>query len=84
MIGLPEEQDSAKFRQARDIYFARFPGSAKPIPSVGQDAWIGGGANLHLLIRDDLQLTIGTQIYQKESEELLIRVARKLLTIGNR
>lgn len=79
MVGLTEEQDTAKFRQARDIYFARFPGSAKPIPNLGQDAWIGGGASLHLLVRDDLQLTIGTQYYQKESEDLLIRIARRLL-----
>jgi hypothetical protein len=81
MVGLSAERDPAKFRQARDIYFARFPGSAKPIPNLGQDAWIGGGANLHLFVRDDLQLTIGTQKYQKESEELLIRIARRLLTI---
>jgi hypothetical protein len=81
MVGLAEEADSAKFRQARDIYFARFPGSAKPIPNLGQDAWIGGGANLRLLVRDDLQLTIVTQYYRKESEELLIRIARRLLTI---
>jgi len=80
MVGLPEERDPAKFRQARDVYFARFPGSAKPIPNLGQDAWIGGGALLHLLVRDDLQLTIGTQMYQRESEELLIRIARSLLT----
>ena len=81
MVGLAEEQDPAKFRQARDIYFARFPGSAKPIPNLGQDAWIGGGANLRLLIRNDLQLTISTQNYQKASEELLIRIARRLLTM---
>ncbi len=81
MIGLPDEQDPAKFRQARDIYFARFSGSAKPIPNLGQDAWIGGGALLHLLVRDDLQLTVGTQYYQRESQELLIRIARRLVTM---
>jgi hypothetical protein len=79
MVGLPVEQDSAKYRQDRDIYFAQFPGSAKPIPNLGQDAWIGGGASLRLLVRDDLQLGISTQYYQKESEELLIRIARRLL-----
>jgi hypothetical protein len=81
MVGLPADRDPAKFRQARDIYFARFPGAAKPIPNLGEDAWIGGGTNLRLLVRNDLQLTVVTQHYQKESEELLIRVARRLLTI---
>jgi hypothetical protein len=81
MVGLPAEQDPAKFRQERDIYFARFPGSAKPIPNLGQDAWIGGGTNLRVLVRNDLQLAIATQHYQKESEGLLIRIARELLTI---
>jgi len=80
MVGLSAERDPSKFRQERDIYFARFPGSAKPIPNLGQDAWIGGGTLLHLLVRNDLQVTIGTQMYQRESEELLIRIARRLLT----
>jgi len=41
----------------------------------------GESINLRLLVSDDLQLTIGTQKYQKESAELLIRIARRLLTI---
>jgi hypothetical protein len=78
IIALPD-QDAAHFRRDRDIYFATFPGSAQPISNLGQDAWISAGVMLHLLIKDDLQVSLSTQYYQKSSQELLIRIAKALL-----
>ena len=78
IIGLPD-QDAAHFRRDRDVYFATFPGSAHPISNLGQDAWISAGVMLRLLIRDDFQVSLSTQYYQKTSQDLLIRIAKAVL-----
>jgi len=78
IIGLPD-QDAAHFRRDRDVYFATFPASVHPISNLGQDAWISGGVVLRLLIRDDFQVSLSTQYYQRTSQDLLIRIAKAVL-----
>jgi hypothetical protein len=80
-IALPREQDAAHFRQDRDVYFARSYDSAKPIPNLGQDAWLASGATLQLLVSDDFRVTFSTLLHRRGSEELLIRLAKTLLSL---
>ena len=80
-IGIPPqaEQNAAHYLEVRDRYFRTFHGSAQLIPGLGKDAWLAGGTSLSLLIRDDVQLVITTQMYQPRSREIVINVAREIL-----
>jgi hypothetical protein len=64
---------------ARSKYLETYPGSGRPIPDVGIDAWLAGGADLHVLVRQNEYFTLSTQMYQKQSRELLINIARAVL-----
>lgn len=67
------------YRESRDRYFRTFPGSARPISGVGEDAWLSGGATLHVLIRGDEYFTVSTQYYQPESGALLTTIAKLIV-----
>jgi hypothetical protein len=73
------ERRSVKYWEARDRYFRTFPGSARPIPDLGIDAWLAGGASLHVLAREDEYFTVSTQWYQERSGEVLIALSRAVL-----
>lgn len=73
------ERRTASYWEAREKYFRSFPGSAQTIPSLGADAWLAGGASLHVLARDDEYYTVSTQMYQRRSRELVIALARAIL-----
>src|SRR5215468_249024 len=81
IISLPREQDTAHFHQDRDVYFARSYDSAKPIPNLGEDAWLASGATLQLLVSDDFRVTFSTLLHRSGSEELLIRLAKMLVSL---
>ena len=74
------ERRAAKYWEARESYFRAFTRSGRPIPGVGQDAWLGGGTSLHVLIRDDEYFTVTTQYYQPESGELLTKIAKFIVS----
>ena len=74
------ERSAARYWDARESYFRTFGRSGRPIPGVGQDAWLGGGTSLHVLIRDDEYFTLTTQYYQPESGELLAKIAKFILS----
>ena len=74
------QRSGAKYLATRDAYFRTFPGSGRLVAGVGQDAWLGGGTSLHVLIRDDEYFTLGTQNYQPESGELLAKIAKFVLS----
>ena len=40
------------------------------------DAWLAGGVSLNLLVREDEYLMLSTQVYQRQSRDLLVEVAR--------
>jgi hypothetical protein len=81
MIYLPQlsERRSAKYWEARERYFSTFRGSARAIPGLALDAWLAGGASLHVLARQNEYFTVSTQMYQKGSRQLLIALARAVL-----
>jgi hypothetical protein len=81
MVGVAPraQRRGAKYLEARDTYFRSYPGSGRLVAGVGQDAWLGGGTSLHVLIRDDEYFTLTTQNYQPESGELLAKIAKFVL-----
>ena len=64
---------------ARDEYFHSFPGAAEHVPDLGVDAWIGGGSSLRVLVADNVQLAVSTQMYQPRSRHVVVDVARAVL-----
>ena len=74
------QRRGAKYLEARDAYFRTYPGSGRPVEGVGQDAWLGGGTSLTVLIRDDEYFSLTTQNYQPESGELLAKIAKFVLS----
>jgi hypothetical protein len=73
------ERSAAHYWDDREAYFRRFPGSAKPVPGLGSDAWLSGGTTLTVLARPDVYFIIATQMYQKRSRDLVIALARAVL-----
>ena len=73
------ERRTASYWEARERYFGAFPGSAQAIPDLGIDAWLAGGASLHVLACQDEYFTVSTQMYQVRSRELLVALARAML-----
>ena len=79
VVPSPADRTTARYREAREKYFSAFPGSARAIPGLGEDAWIGGGAILQVLARKDQRFGVGTQKYSQRSEDLLIALARAVI-----
>ena len=77
MIYVPPrpEQDASEYWKSRAKYFESYPGSAQPVPGLGVDAWISGGASLHVLARGNEWFTVTTQMYQPRSREILVNIA---------
>lgn len=73
------ERTSVSYWEARRGYFSTFAASARTIPGLGEDAWISGGASLHVLARENEYFIIGTQMYNQRSPELMIALARAVL-----
>jgi hypothetical protein len=72
------ERRSELYWRARSKYFDTFPGSAEHIPELGMDAWLAGGASLSVLIRENEHLGLSTQNYQRQSRDVLVKVARAI------
>jgi hypothetical protein len=70
------ERRSERYWAARAKYFQMFPGSAQPIPGLGIDAWLAGGAGLSVLIRENEYLMLSTQNYHRQSRDVLVEIAR--------
>jgi hypothetical protein len=81
IISVPSvsERRSARYWEARETYFHTFPGSARAIPNLGIDAWLGGGASLSVLAREDQYFSVSTQMYQEGSRQVLIALGRAVL-----
>jgi len=74
-----EQRSTAAYWAARETYFRTFPGSARPVPGLGQDAWLAGGAALHVLAGPDLHFAVTARMYRAGADEVLIAVARAVL-----
>jgi hypothetical protein len=75
-VPLRSQRDASNYWTNLERYFRTYPGSARPIPEIGIDAWLAGGASLSVLTNQNEYFTISTQFYQRESAELLNRLAR--------
>jgi hypothetical protein len=73
------ERRAVNYREARESYFRTYPGSGRPVPGVGQDAWLGAGTSLRVWIRDDDYFTLMTQHYQPDSGDLVTKIAKFVL-----
>lgn len=80
-IAVPARADrrAAVYWEIRARYFETFPGAALPVAGLGRDAWVAGGNTLHVLVGEDEYFTISTQMYQPQSRELLVNIARVVL-----
>jgi len=74
-----DQRSSAAYWAAREEYFRTFPGSARPIANLGQDAWLSGGATLRVLARRDLHFAVTARMYQPGADQMLIALARAVL-----
>jgi hypothetical protein len=81
-IAVPAQADrrAAKYWEVRAKYFKTFPGAAQDVADLGTDAWLSGGATLHVLARGDEHFTLSTQLHQPRSRELLVSIAREVLS----
>ena len=79
MLPSPEGRTSAAYWEARNTYFRGFAGSAQAIPGLGEDAWLGGGASLRVLVREGVWFTVSLQwpyvFGVAASRDLLVRTA---------
>jgi hypothetical protein len=64
---------------SRAAAFAKFPGSTAALAGVGADAWLAGGASLHVLVRDADYFAVTTQNYRPESRGVLVRIAQRIV-----
>ena len=78
-VPTPAERRGELYWGARSKYFETFPGSAQHIEGLGMDAWLAGGASLRVLVRENEYVMLSTQMYQRQSRELLVQIARSIL-----
>jgi len=70
---------------ARSQYFETYPGAARSIPGVGMDAWLAGGADLHVLVRGNDYFVVSAQMYPLppgQAHELFVRCGELLAKIA--
>jgi hypothetical protein len=70
------ERRSGLYWEARSKYFETYPGAAQHIQRLAIDAWLAGGVGLTLLVREDEYLMLSTQVYQRQSRDVLVQLAR--------
>jgi len=78
-VPLRANRTTETYSTGRSKYFQTYRGAAQPIAGVGSDAWLSGGADLHVLVRPNEYFVVGTQMYQRQSRELLITIAKAIL-----
>ena len=71
----------AAYRANRDANLRKLPAVVRPVPGLGEDAWMSSGIALHVLVRDGLTFRISLQhpTDMAASRELLMRLARAAL-----
>ena len=77
---------TAVYWAARSKYFETYPRSARPIPDVAMDAWLAGGAALHVLVRDHEYFSLSAQMYpappEGQAHELFVQCGQLLVKIA--
>ncbi|HLE57076.1 MAG TPA: hypothetical protein VJB15_08335 [Rhodothermia bacterium] len=75
----PSERNSASYASAREAYFRRNPGSARPVSGIGEDAWLAAGSTLHVLAGKDAYFIVTTRNTRPKSPEVVAAVARAVI-----
>jgi hypothetical protein len=78
------DRNATAYMSARDAYLRQYPGSARAVSGVGEDAWLAGGSTLHVLAGKDAQFIVATRMAQPKSPEVLVAVARAVVERLNR
>jgi hypothetical protein len=78
-IEIPADRHAQAYASSRAAAFAKCPGSTAALAGVGADAWLAGGASLHVLVRDADYFTVTTQNYRPESRGVLVRIAQRIV-----
>jgi hypothetical protein len=74
-----ESRSAAAYHSEREAYFRQYPGSAKPVPAIGEDAWIARGTTLHVLAGPNAHFTVATRTAQPDSPDVVAKVARAVI-----
>jgi hypothetical protein len=74
---------------AQFVFTIRRARLARSIPNVAMDAWLAGGADLHVLVRDDEYFTVSAQMWSQthpipsgQGHEFFVRAGELLTTIA--
>lgn len=78
-IEVPADRRADAYVSARAAALAAFPGSMTTVAGIGTDAWLVGGASLHVLVRDADYFTVTTQHSRPESRDVLVRIAQRIV-----
>lgn len=70
-----DQRSSAAYWRARETYFRAYPGSARSVSNVGEDAWLAAGTVLHVLVRRDLHFSVAMRDHHERAQELLVALA---------
>ena len=74
-----ENRTAGAYHAEREAYFRQYPGSAKPVAGVGEDAWLAGGTTLHVLAGPNAHFTVATRVAQPKSPDVVAKVARAVV-----
>jgi hypothetical protein len=68
------DQNAAAYMKDRDANFEQSHG--QHVPGVGEDAWLGGGAALHVLVGKNAQFVVGARNASDKSRDAVVAVAK--------
>ena len=73
------ERNAAAYHSEREAYFRKYPGSAKPVSGIGEEAWLAGGTTLHVLAGPNAHFTVATRTAHPSSPDVVAKVARAVV-----
>ena len=68
------DQNASAYMKERDAYFEQSHG--QHVSGVGADAWLGGGAALHVLVGKNAQFVVGARNASEKSRDAVVAVAK--------
>ena len=72
-------RNAAAYNSEREAYFRQYPGSARPIAGIGENAWLAGGTTLHVLAGPNAPFTVATRMAKPNSQDVVTKVARAVV-----
>lgn len=73
------DRSAAAYRSAREAYFRQYPGSARDVSGIGEDAWLAAGNTLHVLAGDNAYFVVATRMARPNSPDVVAAVARAVV-----